>query len=114
MYILVCESKEILEVVAVQAAKMTAKGQITVPIDVRRRLGLNEGSRILFIEQENGFFVVNENRINTNAVSGAKVKSAYKGWPDDYIRNIMAFDAPLEPLFDEYEDIPWTAREQML
>jgi len=50
---LYCESKEIAEVIAMQMAKVTAKGQITIPIDVRRRLGLNEGSRMLFIEQDN-------------------------------------------------------------
>ena len=97
-----------------QMAKVTAKGQITIPIDVRRRLGLNEGSRMIFIEQGYGFFVVNENRIDLNAISGANNKTTHKEWPEDYVKAIMAFDTPSEPIVEEHEDIPWTEREEML
>jgi AbrB family looped-hinge helix DNA binding protein len=97
-----------------EMAKVTAKGQITVPIDVRRRLGLSDGSRMLFIEQDNGFFVINENRIDMNALSGAKNMTTQKGWPKDYVKAIMAFDTPSDPLFEEYEDILWSERENML
>ena len=37
--------------------KLTSKGQITVPKDVRERLGLRPGDEIEFVE-ENGSFVV--------------------------------------------------------
>ena len=97
-----------------EMAKVTAKGQITVPIDLRRRLGLNEGSRLLFIEQDNGFFVVNENRIDLNTLSDGKVTITHKGWPEDYVNAIMAFDTPSDLLFEEYEDIPWAEREELL
>ena len=97
-----------------EMAKVTSKGQITVPLDVRRRLGLSKGSRILFIEQENGFFVVNENRIDGNVLSGARVKTIHNEWPEDYVKAVMAFDTPSEPLFEEYEDIPWAEREALL
>lgn len=30
-------------------AKMTSKGQITIPVEVRRELGLQTGSRIVFV-----------------------------------------------------------------
>ncbi|MDR0670750.1 MAG: AbrB/MazE/SpoVT family DNA-binding domain-containing protein [Oscillospiraceae bacterium] len=95
-------------------AKVTAKGQITVPIDVRRRLGLNEGSRMLFIEQDNGFFVVNENRVDLSTLSGTKAKFTLNGWPEDYVKAIMAFDTPSKPLFEEHEDIPWAERDELL
>jgi AbrB family looped-hinge helix DNA binding protein len=75
-----------------QMAKVTAKGQITVPIDVRRRLGLNEGSRMLFIERDNGFFVVNANCVDFNVISGAKAEINANSWSDDLIGTIMAFD----------------------
>jgi AbrB family looped-hinge helix DNA binding protein len=112
--VLYYESKEIREVTIMEMAKVTAKGQITIPIDVRRRLGLNEGSRMLFIEYENGFFVVNENRIDMDTLRGAKVRTTYKGWPEDYVKALMAFDTPSAPLFEEHEDIPWTEREELL
>ena len=36
------------------AAKVTSKGQITIPVEVRRALGLKAGSEILFFEDEPG------------------------------------------------------------
>lgn len=30
-------------------AKMTSKGQITIPVEVRRELGLQTGSRVVFV-----------------------------------------------------------------
>ena len=32
-----------------ELAKVTSKGQITIPIDIRRKLGIKEGSKVLFI-----------------------------------------------------------------
>jgi AbrB family looped-hinge helix DNA binding protein len=37
---------------------MTTKGQVTIPLDVRRRLGLDAGDRIEFVEMENGVFAI--------------------------------------------------------
>ncbi len=33
-----------------EPAKVNSKGQITIPIDIRKRYGLQEGSKILFLE----------------------------------------------------------------
>ena len=33
---------------------MTTKGQVTIPLDVRQRLGLDAGDRIEFVEIEDG------------------------------------------------------------
>jgi AbrB family looped-hinge helix DNA binding protein len=35
-------------------AKMTSKGQITLPKDVRTRLGLKQGDRVRFILEDDG------------------------------------------------------------
>ena len=37
---------------------MTTKGQVTIPLDVRRRLGLDAGDRIEFVEIEDGVFAI--------------------------------------------------------
>lgn len=37
-------------------AKISSKGQITIPANVRRALNLKTGTRIRFIEQEDGRF----------------------------------------------------------
>ena len=39
-------------------AVMTSKGQVTIPVDVRRRLGLDSGDRIEFVELESGGFAI--------------------------------------------------------
>jgi AbrB family looped-hinge helix DNA binding protein len=36
---------------------MTSKGQITVPVEVRARLGLTAGARVEFIEHESGYLI---------------------------------------------------------
>jgi antitoxin PrlF len=40
------------------AAVLTSKGQVTIPADVRKRLGLSSGDRIEFIEIEKGLFAI--------------------------------------------------------
>jgi AbrB family looped-hinge helix DNA binding protein len=40
---------------AVAKAKMTSKGQVTIPKDVRERLGLRPGDEIEFVEDRRGF-----------------------------------------------------------
>lgn len=37
---------------------MTSKGQVTIPLDVRRRLGLDAGDRIEFVEIGKGLFAI--------------------------------------------------------
>lgn len=40
------------------SATITAKGQITIPKDVRNRLGVDVGDRIEFVEIESGVFKI--------------------------------------------------------
>ncbi|HXZ39937.1 MAG TPA: AbrB/MazE/SpoVT family DNA-binding domain-containing protein [Terriglobales bacterium] len=39
-------------------ATMTSKGQITIPMPVRRALGVDAGDRIEFVETEKGQFAI--------------------------------------------------------
>ena len=43
-------------------AKITSKGQATIPVEVRDRLKLQTGDRIAFIETEQGFLLIPRNR----------------------------------------------------
>lgn len=45
-------------------AKVTSKGQVTIPLEVRRRLGLKPGSRIDFVWKADG-------RVEVEVVSAA-------------------------------------------
>jgi len=46
-----------------EIAKITSRGQITIPIDIRKKLGVREGDKIVFIEDENRIFVANVAKI---------------------------------------------------
>jgi antitoxin PrlF len=41
-------------------AKVTSKGQVTIPVDVRRSLGVKPGDKLRFEPQEGGFRVVRQ------------------------------------------------------
>ena len=40
-------------------AKITSKGQITIPIEIRKKLGLKDGDKVLFLEEGNKVIMVN-------------------------------------------------------
>ena len=42
-----------------EMAKVTSKGQITIPISIRKKLNIEEGDKLLFIEKTDGFLIVN-------------------------------------------------------
>jgi len=42
-----------------EMAKVTSKGQITIPVSIRRRLHINEGDKLLFIDRPDGVMMVN-------------------------------------------------------
>jgi len=46
-----------------EVAKVTSKGQITIPISIRRSLEINEGDKILFIYKPGGVMMVNPNKL---------------------------------------------------
>ena len=41
-------------------ATVTSKGQVTLPASIRKRLGIREGSRIVFLEDDEGVRVLPE------------------------------------------------------
>ena len=55
-------------------AKVTSKGQITIPIDIRRRLGVKEGDKILFIEEQGKIVMM-----NSSMEALRKAQSAFAG-----------------------------------
>ncbi|HEX2256810.1 MAG TPA: AbrB/MazE/SpoVT family DNA-binding domain-containing protein [Afifellaceae bacterium] len=69
------------------SAKVTSKGQVTLPAKLRRRLGVKPGDRIDFIERETGKIEIVARR---------------KTFAD--LRGILAYDGP--PLTDD-EIVRW-------
>lgn len=56
-------------------AKISANGQITVPVEVRRLLGLKSGDKILFFQKQDGEIVVS----NASSQAIRKAQSAFAG-----------------------------------
>jgi AbrB family looped-hinge helix DNA binding protein len=56
-------------------AKISANGQITVPAEIRRLLGLKSGDKILFLENSSGEIVIN----NASAQAIYKAQKAFEG-----------------------------------
>lgn len=62
-------------VTCMNLAKISANGQITVPVEIRRQLNLKSGDKILFLQNQNGEFVVS----NASAAAIRKAQAAFAG-----------------------------------
>lgn len=56
-------------------AKISANGQITLPVEIRRLLGLKSGDKVLFFQKENGEIVMS----NASAKAIRKAQAAFSG-----------------------------------
>ena len=55
-------------------AKLSANGQITVPAEIRRKLNVGEGDKIIFLENAKGEIILQ----NSSRVTIGKAQSALK------------------------------------
>ena len=46
-----------------ETAKVSSKGQVTIPVDIRKKLGLQEGSHVAFVEQGDMIVLVNSSML---------------------------------------------------
>jgi len=44
-------------------SKVTSKGQVTIPADIRKNLGLEDGTNVVFLELEDGVLIKSEKNI---------------------------------------------------
>lgn len=56
-------------------AKVSAAGQITVPIEIRKLLGLKTGDKVNFVKKNSGEIVIN----NASAEAIHKAQKAFEG-----------------------------------
>ena len=77
-----------------ELAKVTSKGQITIPIDIRKKLGVKEGDKVLFMEERGRIFVMNSSmealRKAQEAFAGEAERLGLKD-EDDVVRMIAEF-----------------------
>ena len=74
-----------------ELAKITSKGQITIPKDIREKMNLRTGDRILFFEKDDKYFLQNSNSVALaefqQKMKGAAEESGFKN-PDDVVKYI--------------------------
>ena len=46
-----------------EVAKITTRGQITIPIDIRKKLGVRDGDKVVFIEDQGRIVVANAAKV---------------------------------------------------
>ena len=83
--------------VGMNLAKLSANGQITVPAEVRRRLHLVAGDKVLFVEGPNGEVVLAKAGLSALA----RVQAAFAGAADEAG---LKDDDDVQALVDEMRD----------
>ena len=81
-----------------ELAKVTSKGQITIPRDVREKMKLKTGDKILFFEENGKYFLQNSNSIVLadfqKAMEGAAKEAGFNS-PEDvtkYVKKLRKSD----------------------
>jgi len=57
-----------------ELAKITSKGQITLPISIRKELNLKDGDKVAFVEKDGVYILINPVALAIN-----EVRTAFKG-----------------------------------
>lgn len=52
-----------------ELAKVTSKGQVTIPIEIRKKLGIKNGDKVLFVEEAGRIYMMNS---SMDALRGAQ------------------------------------------
>lgn len=61
-----------------ELAKITSKGQITLPVGIRKKLGVKDGDKVLFVE-DNGKVII----MNASIQALLEVQKAFEGVADE-------------------------------
>ena len=73
-------------------ARLSSKGQVTIPVGIRRRLGLRAGENVIFIEITGNVLITSENRMNISEV---------KSWSESTQSAFSRFNEPADKAFFE-------------
>jgi len=60
-----------------ELAKVMAKGQVTIPINVRKKLNLKEGDKLIFIEKDGNMVIA-----NSAMIALQHIQTAFEGEAD--------------------------------
>lgn len=60
--------------IKMELAKVMSKGQVTIPINIRKKLNLKEGDKIVFIEKDGNMIIA-----NSAVIALQKIQSSFEG-----------------------------------
>ena len=67
-----------MELKYMELAKITTKGQITIPVKIRKKLGVKDGDKVIFLNEGNKIIIENSTRLALR-----EVQEAFSGLADD-------------------------------
>ncbi len=79
-----------------ELAKLTSKGQITIPVEIRRKLKLKEGDKVFFLEEKGKIFFQNASQVALRnfqeEMSGQAAKAGFENEEDvvQYIKKLRS------------------------
>ncbi|GBU28770.1 hypothetical protein R84B8_02332 [Treponema sp. R8-4-B8] len=76
-----------------EVARITSKGQVTIPRDIRVKMDLKKGDKILFFEENGKYFLQNSASIalkNFQNIMKGEAKQAGFNDPDDVVKYIKS------------------------
>ena len=57
-------------------ARVSSKGQVTIPIEIRRMLGIKEGDKVVFTQKDGEIVLLNANRLAFQQFQNSMVGAA--------------------------------------
>jgi antitoxin PrlF len=76
-----------------EVARITSKGQVTIPRDIRVKMDLKKGDKILFFEENGRYFLQNSASIalkNIQDIMKGEAERAGFNNPDDVVKYIKS------------------------
>ncbi len=79
-----------------ELAKLTSKGQITIPVEIRKKLKLKEGDKVFFTEEKGKIIFQNASQVSLsdlqNDMTGEAKKADFSSEEDviAYIKDLRA------------------------
>ena len=77
-------------------AKVTSKGQITIPVSIRKRLSIREGDKVLFLDTADGVMMVNPDVRPAEASAEGASADDLREQSASYAKDVT--DEPISPV----------------
>ena len=87
-----------------ELARISSKGQITIPIEIRKKMNLKEGDKVLFVEEGDNIFVLNASLVALKEIQeNMKGEADKQGFNSEEDVNKFVEKIREEKLEDKYE-----------